>query len=292
MNLEVLKAIGTKISKNKCQKKYLKLSVIFFIELKSPESNIVKKYLVQMFNNSLEEKKIIDIIPKIKNSHIIKYYGGLNVNNKKHFVFEHLDLDFDHFSRNIPLRLHLSLLKNLIFQMLKAVAHLHKQGIVHTDLKPDTFSIKRSGYLKMIKLMEYRFNSKYSISTTGSPQFQCPENLEGKPYGMAKDIWSIGLIAYEAYYQESFYKIGKTNGETLRNMYWSCNRYFEERVFKNNNERQFKLFLLKCLQINPEERCSIIELMNNSWLMEPAVEDKKKILIDRARKLMLYACNS
>jgi serine/threonine protein kinase len=80
---------------------------------------------------------------------------------------------------------------------LAAVAALHRDGIVHSDLKPSNIMLKRTGSTKIIDVGS-AFDL-YDSPPTGrcTPAYAAPEVLEGKPGSPQSDLASIGYVLLE-----------------------------------------------------------------------------------------------
>ena len=69
-------------------------------------------------------------------------------------------------------------IKDLMKQILESVQYLHKNGIVHRDIKPDNFIVTTDN---QIKLIDFNISRKYDPSVekmmtkTGIPKFNAPE---------------------------------------------------------------------------------------------------------------------
>jgi serine/threonine protein kinase len=42
--------------------------------------------------------------------------------------------------------------KKIIYQMVKACAHMHSKGVIHRDIKPENMMLSRNGVLKVCDL--------------------------------------------------------------------------------------------------------------------------------------------
>ena len=114
---------------------------------------------------------------------------------------------------DLPSPLPLTAVKQLIGDILHGLGHIHQQGIVHGDLKPENIFItyrpqhsaaqqakKTSPQLKL-KIGDFgsaRFSSdpSYSRKEIGSPTYAAPERFAGKS-SPASDLYSVGIILYE-----------------------------------------------------------------------------------------------
>uniref|UniRef100_F7DDC7 Myosin light chain kinase, smooth muscle n=1 Tax=Ornithorhynchus anatinus TaxID=9258 RepID=F7DDC7_ORNAN len=85
-------------------------------------------------------------------------------------------------------------------QISEGVQYIHKQGIVHLDLKPENIMcVNKTG--TRIKLIDFglarRLENAGSLKVLfGTPEFVAPEVINYEPIGYPTDMWSIGVICY------------------------------------------------------------------------------------------------
>jgi serine/threonine-protein kinase len=86
-------------------------------------------------------------------------------------------------------------------QVLNAARFAHRKGIVHRDLKPQNVLIDEDGRARVADFGIARGESS-DITATGSvmgtAQYLSPEQAQGKETTPRSDIYSIGVILYEA----------------------------------------------------------------------------------------------
>ncbi|KAL8604003.1 hypothetical protein ACOMHN_039047 [Nucella lapillus] len=85
-------------------------------------------------------------------------------------------------------------------QMVLALTHLHGEGVLYRDLKPDNVMMTGTRYIKLCDFGScfpgVRGSKKVKVST-GTPRYWAPEKYCRLPYGLPSDWWSLGIIVYQ-----------------------------------------------------------------------------------------------
>src|SRR5688572_16937092 len=83
-------------------------------------------------------------------------------------------------------------------QIVNAVEHAHKQGVIHRDLRPANEFVTANGLLKVGDFGTSRFLEIAALGTTviGSPPYMAPEQFEGRAV-FASDLYSLGVTMYQ-----------------------------------------------------------------------------------------------
>nr|XP_033802713.1 serine/threonine-protein kinase 17B isoform X1 [Geotrypetes seraphini]XP_033802714.1 serine/threonine-protein kinase 17B isoform X1 [Geotrypetes seraphini]XP_033802715.1 serine/threonine-protein kinase 17B isoform X1 [Geotrypetes seraphini]XP_033802716.1 serine/threonine-protein kinase 17B isoform X1 [Geotrypetes seraphini]XP_033802717.1 serine/threonine-protein kinase 17B isoform X1 [Geotrypetes seraphini]XP_033802720.1 serine/threonine-protein kinase 17B isoform X1 [Geotrypetes seraphini] len=122
----------------------------------------------------------------------------------------------------------------LIYQILEGVFYLHRNNIVHLDLKPQNILLSSIHPLGDVKIVDFGMSRKMGTSSEvreimGTPEYVAPEILNYEPITTAADIWSIGVISYMLLTGESPF-LGADKQETYLNIS-QVNVDYSEEIF-------------------------------------------------------------
>jgi serine/threonine protein kinase len=99
---------------------------------------------------------------------------------------------------------------DIVSQVLSALVDAHAAGVIHRDLKPGNIMIRRDGYVKIIDFGLAKRIGRSSAESTwtgsitrlgaiiGTVDYMSPEQARGDPVDHRTDLWSLGVILYEA----------------------------------------------------------------------------------------------
>ena len=110
----------------------------------------------------------------------------------------------DSLARIIEKRIRLTELEvlSIVEQTAKALHAAHEDGLVHRDIKPGNLLITPSGKVKITDFGIARVADQVALTATGqvmgTVQYLSPEQATGKPATPSTDIYSLGIVAYEA----------------------------------------------------------------------------------------------
>lgn len=83
--------------------------------------------------------------------------------------------------------------------VVSALEYLHRRGLVHGDLKPGNVLVSRAGD-PVAKLLDFGLASPAvaSASFSGTPAYLAPEVAKGASRDIRSDLYSLGVLLYEA----------------------------------------------------------------------------------------------
>ena len=185
------------------------------------------KSLQKLQQDSLINEKGVDNIIKLKQIIFDKKTGVLNI------VFEYMETDlYELMKKRSPQKLSETEIRDLTYQILLGLYHMHKYGFFHRDMKPENLLLtgKKLKIADFGLAREIRSIPPYTeyVSTR---YYRAPECiLRSTNYNSPIDIWALGCIIAEMYMhpmplfygsteKEVFYKICSILGSP-NNIIW------------------------------------------------------------------------
>jgi len=165
---------------------------IFAMKVMRKENIIAKNQVV----HTKDEKSILQ---RIKHPFIVNLHYAFQTPEKLYMILDYVNGGelFYHlkkcgkFSEN-RVRLYAA-------EIASALAHLHRNGIVYRDLKPENLLLDAKGHIVITD-----FGLSKDIKGTdgthtfcGTPEYLAPEVLTGEGHSFPVDWWSLGTLIYE-----------------------------------------------------------------------------------------------
>lgn len=145
----------------------------------------------------------------------------------------------------------------VIREMAEALAWVHDNGIMHLDVKPENFLMRRRGNTFELKLTDFDLSRGKDDhgprKQLGTPGFMAPEQFLNKLSYQASDVFAFGLIAYQLLTGKLPFS-GKTQKETWRHQASSNHQPRPICELAPNVDPQIDYVVTKCLRKPLEQR--------------------------------------
>lgn len=218
----------------------------------------------------------ISIHQKLKHLHIIDLLGYNDLSSSSTMIYDYQKFgDLHQFTTSFLKRRVLSetFLCYLAGQILEALKYLHRNKILHLDLKPKNILVNDFMQFKLIDYsisIDYRNKEYIKLPLAGTFGYMSPEVLNGKKIkakdASKVDIFSFGVLLYFSAYGEYPYGINNLNDKEYDKMaeYIEKNELKFPEGFKYSYK--FKSVLQKCLDKKFDNRYDIYNICDDDWI--------------------------
>lgn len=87
---------------------------------------------------------------------------------------------------------------DLLAQVLRALAYLHRRGVIHCDLKPSNVLVV--GDIAKVVDFGLAVRGPHQSQIAGTVHYMAPELFEGEPPSVQSDLFALGVIAQELFF--------------------------------------------------------------------------------------------
>jgi len=137
--------------------------------------------------------------------------------------------------------------KRISERLFSALAHVHKRGLFHCDLKPENVIIRDDGHPVLIDFGLAQKKNQIVRFTLGSTQYMPPEVQTGNGWSIKGEIYALGLI---------------------------CQQMIEQ-CHDSQSLAHLRSIVSKCLKEDPEDRPKSCKTVLRQLQVEPVPEAPK-----------------
>ncbi|KAF4042539.1 Protein kinase domain [Phytophthora infestans] len=206
----------------------------------------------------------ISLLRKLKHENIVKYHDTIKTHGYLYIVLEYMENgSLAQFIKKFG-SLSETLVAMYITQVLRGLAYLHEQGVLHRDVKGANILTTKDGLVKLadfgvaIKLNE----TQKANSVVGSPYWMAPEVIEMAGWSSASDIWSVGCTIIELLTTKPPY-FDLAPMAALFRIVQEDHPPLPQRMSPALHD-----FIMKCFMKEPRLRASAEELLAHPWIAQ------------------------
>jgi WNK lysine deficient protein kinase len=224
----------------------------------------------------ITEIKILESCKDSSNYHIIKLYNNWFVKEREEVVLIteiYLSGTIQSFINRVK-KIKIKTIKKWCKQILIALNFLHKNDIIHRDIKCSNIFV--NGNTGNIYLGDFGLSKKIdeiSSSIVGTPAFMAPEIYEEK-YDKSIDIYAFGMCLLEMITNESPYNECENIPQIWKKVTNNIKPVSLESV-KNQNAKDL---IIKCINYEKKNRPDIKNILNHIFFKNEKDEDEYIII--------------
>ncbi|KAG8364106.1 hypothetical protein BUALT_Bualt19G0092200 [Buddleja alternifolia] len=211
--------------------------------------------------SQLEEE--ISVLSKLQHDNIVQYLGTEKDDGKLYILLE-LVTKGSLAKLYQKYQLRYSQVSAYTRQILSGLNYLHGRNVVHRDIKCANILVDVSGSVKLADFgLAKAIKGNGTKSVRGTPFWMAPEVVRLHGYDRAADIWSLGCTVLEMFTRQFPY----SHVESMQALFRIGRGTLPP--IPNTLPRDAQDFILKCLQLNPDDRPTTAQLLDHPFVKTP-----------------------
>jgi len=205
-----------------------------------------------------------EILSKISDHEgIIGYAEHGKIKGQHYLLMEYVEADNlkDLYARHDPV-----LLENvaqILLDMACALEHMHNNGFMHLDFKPENVLVTPNGKVRLVDFdLAQQIPEKpvkLSKKNPGTPAYMAPEQLLGQPLSHHADLFAFGATAFELLTNQKPFP-GDSPAEILGKQL-DRSDFVSPRALNSDIPAPLERVILRCLEQEPGRRYPFIGVM-------------------------------
>ena len=246
-------------------------SKVLLAQHKKTKAKYALKTIDKKVQTNPEENKQflreVEIMYKVHHPNVVKIFGHFEDNDYCYLVTEYVEGGelFSYIPEDGKPKINTQQIASIIKDVISAIYYMHNMTppIMHRDIKPENILINSNMQAKITDFgwSNYIQPGEKRNSICGTPIYLAPEMIARVGHDEKVDIWSIGVLLFELLTGDQAW--AGDDIETVK--YNICNR----RISWPDDMNVLAADLIaKILQINPEERISLKDILNHPFFTQ------------------------
>eukprot|EP00499_Haloplacidia_sp_CaronLabIsolate_P008876 CAMPEP_0196781486 /NCGR_PEP_ID=MMETSP1104-20130614/9675_1 /TAXON_ID=33652 /ORGANISM="Cafeteria sp., Strain Caron Lab Isolate" /LENGTH=545 /DNA_ID=CAMNT_0042151719 /DNA_START=50 /DNA_END=1687 /DNA_ORIENTATION=+ len=140
-----------------------------------------------------------EILEKIRHPFLMRLHYAFQTSSKLYLVMDYLTGGELFFHLKNARRFNEARARFYAAEIVLGLEHLHAQGIIYRDLKPENVLLDGDGH---VCLTDFGLSKRIgpgqkAVTFCGTPEYLAPEIIRGDGHGKEVDWWSLGILLYE-----------------------------------------------------------------------------------------------
>ena len=240
----------------------------------------IKTIALKRSANAMDDvQQEIELMKTLDNEHIVKYIGSHTTDDFLYIVMEYAEGgSLLHVQKKFGKTFPENLISQYMYQVLLGLDYLHKQSIIHRDIKAANILLSNG----VAKLSDFGISKKVEEAKNEtdfnfSAYWTAPEVINMDGYNEKCDIWSLGITAIELFCgQPPYYDLAAVPAafKIVQN---------ERPPLPEGTSTDFRSFLEQCLTKTVQFRKSAAELLQHKFISK--YRDHNRPQIDIAARI-------
>lgn len=216
--------------------------------------------------------------------------AGHRADGQPYLVMEYVEgKPIDAFTAGLTIRQKIS----LFLKVCSAVGYLHRNLVVHRDLKPGNIFVTNEGEPKVLdfgiaKVLNLLADSDVTSVRILTPDYASPEQIAGSPVTTASDVYSLGAVLYKLLTATSPHQFERDSDGAMTSVI-PVRKITPLSKVVPALKGDLEIVVMKALRSDPQERYATVEQLAEdleSYLDSRPIRARKSDTWYRARKFL------
>lgn len=172
------------------------------VDLYTGKAVAVKELRTGLFKNEFVKQKFIEEANQylyLDHPNIVKLIDFIITNESYYLVMEYVEgKNLYEYMTTVTGPLPVQNVALLLNEVLSALSYVHKNDLIHLDIKPSNIMLSNED---SVKLIDFGISQGSKLDTMekamGSPAYMSPEQINGKNINFQTDIYAVGIAMFE-----------------------------------------------------------------------------------------------